>query len=214
MSASPGGRYYYESEKWDPLYHLGDWPFDPDEFGLKEITPILCSGGGYWAEYKIQDDSIIMDTLHIRTSDDRYPAINGINVAEIRYQEYEKCYRKNGETVKEIVKFDFDLGYRRYCGLNIFIPFTGRLLLGKDVVDKYRSLARYTEYWIFKTIKEFSFEEGILTNVYDHSYTARIAQRETDRLLKDKETYYWDSVNKFVKKNLKQEYVEKTWWLK
>lgn len=214
MSASPGGRYHYESEEWSLIDHLGDWPFDPTEFGLKEMPAAPCSIGGYWADYQIQEDGLYIDTLHIRTSDDIYPAINGINVAGIRYQEFEKCYRKNGEIIKETIKFDIDSGRRRYCELNIFIPFTGKLLLGKDAVNKYVSFARFQEYWIFKTIKEFYFEKGVLTKVYDHSYTASVAQREVDRLIRDKESYWGNDVNKFVRRNLKQDYIDNVWWLK
>lgn len=213
MSSSPGGRFYYESEEWRLIDHLGDWPFDPEDYGLKVLPSAPCSVGGYWADYQIQDDHLYIDTLHICTSDDNYPAINGINVAEIRYHEFEKSYRKNGEIIKETVRFDIDSGRRRYCELNILIPFTGNLLLGKDTINKYDSFARFQEYWIFKTIKEFFFEKGVLTKVYDHSYTARVAQREVDRLIRAGESYWGNNVNEFVKKNLKQDYIERAWWL-
>ena len=116
-------------------------------------------------------------------------------------------------TVKEVIKFDLDFGHRRYCNLGIEVPFTGQLLIGKDVIGDFTT--RFgTWYWSYETVIELTLQNGVVTKSYDHSYTARVARRELKRQIQDKSFLDLRKLDHFIGNSLRKEYLEKTWWLK
>ena len=213
MTAQRKDTYYYNDARYSHIIHQGNWPFHPEGYGLIPSSRCSASVRGYWVDYVIDDGKLYVDTLCIYTKGEEYPPVNGIAVSEPRYEVFEKEFRRSGKTVKEVIKFDLDFGHRRYCNLGIEVPFTGQLLIGKDVIGDFTT--RFgTWYWSYETVIKLTLQNGVVTKSYDHSYTARVARRELKRQIQDKSFLDLRKLDHFIGNSLRKEYLEKTWWLK
>lgn len=126
---------------WPPI------PFAPHLYGLEAHGHGTACYRGFWCEYKIADDSLVLDNLHIYNSEDFYPEFNGVSVSE------SGDYR----------------GFRLYKGVNLLIRHTGKILLGRDFIDEYYIHAGFQRPYAYKELIELTFESGRLRRATDRS---------------------------------------------
>lgn len=166
MSAQVADCFKYKGEKYDIVAGNGPLPFRPQSYG---ITPkSICSAcwDGYWCDYIISDKGIVLENIYVNSEDNNYPKINGVaarRAARWKRKERSRC-----------------MGHHFYKGVNIKIPYTGNLFLGKDFMRKYYIHLGYQRPWAYKESKEFIFEKGMLIDVIDHSTAAEEVRKRIE----------------------------------
>ena len=104
------------------------------------------------------------------------------------------------------------MGHRVYENVQLLIPYTGKILLGKDFLREYYIHMGYQRPFAYKTLMEFIFEDGIPLDIIDHSETA-----EKIRESIDPKNPMWElgagSIPQFVEDSFSLDYKTKAWWL-
>lgn len=121
--------------------------FDPKEYGLLPDTE-ACSGctRGYYCEFTIIDNRLLLKSLHIISKDGYLPVIAGISAK-------------------------WSHGFDVYENLYIPMVWTGRVAGGSQPIREYRSYFGCAP-WGYTTVRDFVFENGTLTQTTDYSTTA------------------------------------------
>jgi len=136
--------------------------FDPTTYGILPKSPHTASWVGYWCEYDISENGIVLRNLHINSYGGYYPEINGVDaVAEI-----------NG---------DFPPDFHLYEGVNLEMEYTGRIAAGTDFLPEYYIHMGYQRAWAYKELVEFVFEKGKLVETIDHSLMAANIREEINK---------------------------------
>ena len=202
MTAQVGDRYLYQGGEFTIVTMNNKLEFHPYEYGL---SPSAISTGcwrGYWCHYKISDQGIFLDKLHIHCGNENYPEINGISV------------KQNGKE-----PFEY-MGYRVYNGLNIKVNYTGSILVGDGFIQDYYRHMGYQRSYSYKILKEFVFNNGTLVDVVDHSKLAESIREFIESASRDnpkKIIGFRGSGGRYVDEYKKQKLTKadlaKYWWL-
>lgn len=109
----------------------------PEEFGIRPAVylDVPVTVRAYACTYHISDRGLVWKDLYITSANNRYPKINGVRA--------KKEYRATSECISE----------RTYRDLDIFINYTGELLVKADGASYY---------------KELKFSQGILCGTEDY----------------------------------------------
>lgn len=142
MTAQIGDRYTFRDKEYIIVATSGPLPFNPKEYGLEVQYICTACWRGYWCEYKISGDGIILKKLFVHTADDKYPEIDGVQV----------------NINKEPIEY---MGHRVYEGLSLKIKYTGKILLGDKLLSEYRINLGCPSPWEYLELKEFVFENGV-----------------------------------------------------
>ena len=93
------------------------------------------------------------------------------------------------------------------------MPYTGKIVVGKDFLQEYYIHMGYQRAWSYKILKEFVFEEGVLVDVIDHSDMAK----ELRKQIKE-DPDFWDKLHSniplFVENSFDLGLATKAWWIK
>lgn len=208
MTAQIGDIYKHNNAEYTFVAASAPLSFAPKDYGLE---PHMSSTGcyrGYWCEYEITDNGLSLEKLYLFNKDGNYPAFNGKSIEPAEYKEYQ--YIKNGKKLKDY--FPKYFGHRLYSNVHLLIPYTGKLLLGKDFLQQYYIHMGYQRPFAYETLMEFVFEKGILLDTLDHSETARELRKAINP-----EDPFWkfgiSSITQFVEDSFSLDYKTKAWWL-
>src|SRR5262249_5565130 len=108
MTAQIPDRVWYRDEDYRIIGTKGQRLLSPLDFGM---TPTMMSTAcyrGYHADYSCIDQQFLLTALTVRTVDNVYPAIHGVNA---------------------VMGGTFHAG--QYSSLQVPVPFDGALLIGK-----------------------------------------------------------------------------------
>lgn len=155
MTAQIGDQYKYSNGEYTFVAQSAPIPFHPSEFGIIPMAACTACWSGFWCVYNITEDGIFLEDLYVNSGNEQYPAINGI---------LPECQDGN-ET------FTY-MGHHRYAGLNIKIPYTGKILVGGDFVHGYYRHMGHQRPWAYKKLLELVFENGKLIQTTDQSKIA------------------------------------------
>ena len=155
MTAQIGDLYQYGGAVYTIVARRGDMPFHPSEYGITPKPVCTACWRGYWCVYNITEEGVFLEELYIHSGDDTYPPIAGVLPEEETY-----------------------MGHHRYGGLHLRLPFTGRVLIGKDFLRQYYIHMGYQRPWAYETLIELVFKDGKLVETKDESLTAAVL-RET-----------------------------------
>lgn len=156
--------YKYKNKDYSMVALSNPLPFKPQNYG---ITPSCCTRScydGYWCEYEISDERIILESFCVNSKEGYYPKINGIV----------PLYEETPKMFSALFKY---LGHHYYKGVNIRVDYTGRLVAGSDFLLEYRIPYARPRAWEYQELKEFVFVDGRLTDVINHNGTADILRR-------------------------------------
>ena len=210
MTAQIGDIYKYKGEEYNIVAKSKPICFDPREYGLEPHMRNTACCRGYWCEYSIQEDGICLNNLFVFNKDGIYPDINGISVSQ---EEFELCkvfdFTSGKWEQTERAKY---FGHREYKDLNIIIPFSGRILVGKDFIRGYHVNMGYQRAVGYKRLMEFLFDESGLVDVVDQSEMAK-ELRKMERSKSDKTELTVDEIRRFVEDSFSLDYETKAWWL-
>lgn len=82
----------------------------------------------------------MLQNLYINSKDDYYPEINNVSPE------------------KEGKKSFMYMGHHLYKNLNIFIEYTGKILIGKGFINKYYIHMGYQRAWAYEVLQELVFD--------------------------------------------------------
>lgn len=174
MTAQIGDIYKHKNKQYTLVALSGKLPFNPKDFGMEPQMSSTACWRGYWCQYAIEDDILTLDELYLCNHDGKFPPINGVTADEEEFEE-ETVYSKNGEEKCMIPKYH---GHRAYKKINLLIPYTGKILVGKDFIQDYYIHMGFQRYWAYKQLIEFVFEDGILVETNDYSELAKNKRKQ------------------------------------
>ena len=97
----------------------------------------------------------MLQNLYINSENDYYPKINNVSPE-----------RENKKS------FQY-MGHHLYKNLNIFMEYTGKILIGKGFIKKYYIHMGYQRAWAYEVLDELIFDKGELIKTVDHSEMAK-----------------------------------------
>jgi hypothetical protein len=193
MTAQIGDTFTYENENYSIVACSEPIIFHPLEYGILPKGTSTCCYDGYWCEFNIaKSTGLGLHNLHINSGDGKYPKINGVNV------------NKDSED---------HMGLHTYENINRLVAYTGKIVLGKEFIDKYYIHMGYQWPWAYKKLIEFDFKAGKLEKVVDHSKVAAyLRQKIDDNPEKYKESLYGNDAQ-FVEECFSTDLDIKAWWI-
>lgn len=197
MTAQVGDRFTYKKEGYNIVALSEPLKFNPKDYG---ITPTArCTGcwAGFWCEYDISETGIVLKNFFINSKDDHYPEVNGVLPECVGHSKTPREY----------------MGHHCYRGVNISIPYTGKIVVGKDFLQEYYIHMGYQRAWAYEVLKEFVFEDGKLVETIDHS---EVAEGLRKQIKEDPD--FWEKLHSniplFVGGSFDLSLATKAWWIK
>ena len=167
--------------------------FEPNKYGLNPEMASTNCGRGYWCEYAIEDDMLILKQLHIHTKGEVYPDLNGAHAI------LPTPIDLNAKSI-QVTTMD-NIMHLAIYEPNMLVPYNSRLLLGRDFMsDKYEYMG-FLSTWGYRELLELVFEKGFVKEVIDQSKVA-VQIRELKKVINQSEAAAQI-----------QELKEKHWWL-
>ena len=205
MTAQIGDIYKYHKKEYSIVALSAPKLFSPKDYGLETHPSTTACWEGYWCKYVITDSELRLKHLYIFNKDGNYPVLNGVKAFPPK-EEYKKKRQKMSLA-------DY-FGHYTYKNLNLSIPYTGKILLGRDFIDEYYIHMGFQRGWAYKELMEFVFEAGVLLECNDLSHVAEL-QREIMEQQKINPRHPDDSdIVKFIDTSFSLDYSDKAWWLK
>lgn len=174
MSAQICDIYKHENKQYTLIALSGKPPFNPKDYGMEPQKSSNACWRGYWCQYIIEDGMLTLDELYLCNHDGNYPLINGVSASEEEFVET-TVYGKRTEEKHMIPKY---AGHRAYKKINLPLSFTGKILVGKDIISDYYMRVEFQRYWAYKRLIEFLFEDGILVEINDYSELAKTKRKQ------------------------------------
>lgn len=128
--------------------------FDPREYGVTPTPYTTACHRGYWSEYSILNNQLVLQNLFIYTNSNDYPPIANIESVVAPQMPY------------------FPSRHRVYYELQLPIIYTGKILIGSNPTTTHYIKGIRNDPWKYKDLKECVFENGSLVEIMDHSETA------------------------------------------
>ena len=195
MTAQVGDKFVFNGK----LYRLLDadnaFSFHPTEFGIVPQYTCTACYRGYWCAYRVTDDGIFLDELYVNSRSGEYPDIGGVEVSHDE-REIEMLY----------------MGHHVYKGLEMRVPFTGRLLLGDRFMDEEFLYMGYTEPWKYEHLVELRLDDGRMTECIDQSDMAAMMRKKRDEI-DDKIREAFEKEGKIIHYNPKIDFGVDVWWI-
>ncbi len=174
-----------EKEVYSIIAASSQIPFHPTDYG---ITPMDCCTAcwtGYWCDYGVTQQQIMLKSLYINSKDENYPEIHGVLPLE---------------NIKNY------MGHHAYKNVNLPIDYTGKILAGKDFIDAFI----WYPAWSYRVLKEFHFDHGELADIVDYSKEAQKVRMEIKKKENNKEKS--EEISSWIPQIFPQELREKMWW--
>lgn len=210
MTAQIGDIYKYKQKDYRIVALSAGMPFDPKNYGLESHSRSTDCYRGYWCEYAIEEDILLLKSLFLFNKDGNYPPLNGIEVAA---QEYEECmgYKVHSDKLEKLVVPAY-FGHRVYRNVDILIPYTGKILLGDGFMWEYYIHMGFQGAWAYEKLLELVFDKGILVECNDLSHYAK-TQRQVMKAQKENPRYPdGGNIPRFVGDSFSLDYSDKVWW--
>lgn len=212
MTAQIGDSYKWNKREYQIVAETAPLNFNPQEYGMDPFGFCSACWRGYWCEFDINDKGLFLQNLYINNHSGNYPTLNGVSVSPITYHEGISI-GMHGEKDEKVLIEDH-LGHRMYENVMLRIPYTGRIVVGRDFIDQYYIHMGFQRGWAYKELREFSFEAGYLIETIDHSEEAKQMREEMAKNNKNPKRPEGESITKFVNKSFSLDYKDKAWWIR
>ncbi|MDE6640896.1 MAG: hypothetical protein K2K63_10250 [Acetatifactor sp.] len=104
------------------------------------------------------------------------------------------------------------MGHHLNRNINIFMEYTGKILIGKGFINKYYIHMGYQRAWAYEVFEELVFDKGKLAKSVDHSEMAKKwrldLENKAERIQKTS-----DNIPLFVEESFSLEMKDKAWWI-
>lgn len=146
MTAQIPDHVTYQQQQYAIAGVHGDGLFSPESLGLQPVMMSTACWRGYVADYAVIDERLLLVGLTIRTNDDAYPPIDGM--------------QPQGRVT---------LGGMRYEGLTIPVVFSGSLLIGRDFIRETYVHMGFHKPSQYRRVLELICVDGQVLEVIDRS---------------------------------------------
>lgn len=194
MTAQRQDTFIYKKEDYDLVAMSKPLSFKPEDYGIIPEGLDTACWAGFWCEYSISEEGIFLKNFYVNSKDGNYPEINGVTPVK---KKLEILYGR----------------YQLYKDVNLKIPYTGRILIGKDFLREYYIHMGYQRAWAYKVLKELIFQEGILVEEISHSRKAKELREQIDANPEFMKKLA-DNVLEFVDSSFDLSMETKAWWIK
>lgn len=199
MTAQIGDSFKFKGVEYQIIALNRPIKFSPSTYGITPESICTACWAGYWCDYTISEETILLTNLYINSKDDYYPNINGIQVTQ-----------NKDNTRKANFKY---MGHHLYKDLNIPMNYSGKIVVGDKFIQDYYIHMGYQRAWAYEVVLEFVFENGKLIATYNHSdLVAKVRQeivRDPDMFYKKLQT----NIESFVEDSFSLKFKEKAWWI-
>ena len=179
MTAQIGDICKYQKKDYWVVKLSGKHLFEPKSYGLVAHPSMTACYRGFWCEFSLENDSLVLNDLYLFNKDGYYPSLNGVDVSPQEFIEYE---RFSGNLQKrEIVTRPAYFGHRLYKDVHLPINYNGRILIGRTPKCTYHIDGIWDNPWQYSDLKEFIFDEGILVDIIDQSPFQKEIRRPPNR---------------------------------
>lgn len=210
MTAQIGDIYKHKNKEYSIVAMSEPINFKPQDYGLNPQSCCTACWNGYWCEYHIDNDMLLLKNLFMYNSEGDYPLLNGVGVIEQTYHEA-TSYESGAKKPKKVMIED-NMGHREYRNVNLSIEYTGKILVGDGFIRDYYIHMGYQRAWAYKELVEFIFEDGSLTETIDHSDVAekiRCELKSDDKNIR----YERKNIPLFIEKSFSLDMKDKAWWI-
>ena len=128
----------YKGEEYDLFGAIGSGMPSPLDFGLVPGPMHTACWRGFYVTYKVDNNRLYLDEMTIRTSDGKYPEINGVPA----------------------IQEDYNMVYHN---INLELPFSGKMQIGKDFIQEKYVHMGFQPPSSYRTVLVLNFDNGILT---------------------------------------------------
>jgi hypothetical protein len=118
----------------------------PEQFGMSAIMIHTACYRGYYATYELTKDGLFLRNFTLREKDANYLPISGISPVV------------NAKQLQAT-----------YSNLNVIVPFSGKIRLGKDFIQDLYIHMGYQKPTAFKTVLDITLKDGRLVEIKDRS---------------------------------------------
>lgn len=211
MTAQIGDIYKYKNREYSIVAMSSPINFKPEDYGLEPQSRCTACWNGYWCEYHIENDRLLLKNLFMFNSEGNYPLLNGVGVVEQTY--HEGTSYKLGEGKPKKVMLEDHMGHREYRNVNLPIKYTGKILVGDGFIRDYYIHMGYQRAWAYNELLEFVFEKGSLIETIDHSDMAekiRCELKSNDTNIKNER----ENIVLLIERSFSLDMKDKAWWIK
>lgn len=214
MTAQISDKYFYNGKEYCIVALSKTIGFNPEDYGLEPHTSSSACWRGYWCEYSIEDNHLMLKSLFLYNRDGNYPEFAGKTVIPEEYEKVLVCRRgEEGEWIESYEDEPTYFEHRKYEDVDLILPYTGKILLGNGFIQDYYIHMGFQNGWAYEELIELVFEEGLLTENNDYSDIAKQQREYIDRTNSDPSHPDVDDIMGFVTNCFSLDYREKTWWL-
>lgn len=128
--------------------------FDPREYGVTPTPYTTACHRGYWSEYSILNNQLVLQNLFIYSKNNDYPPITNVKPSLTPQESH------------------FPNRHHVYNDIQLSIAYTGKILIGSDPVPTHYIKGVYNDPWKYTDLKECVFKDDNLVEIIDHSETA------------------------------------------
>lgn len=194
MTAQMGDRFKFDGKDYTIVALSERIRFNPKDYGIMPEAVCTACWNGFWCVFNIKDEGIFLEGLYINSKDGNYPPINGVKPMS---------GDENG------IEFSY-LGHHLYKGINLKIPYTGKLLVGGDFIPEYYIHMGYQRACGYRELVELVFKDGMLVETNDQS---KIAAQIREGIKYPKNDIHNKKKRDFIEDSFSLDYGIKAWWL-
>ena len=158
MTAQIPDSIVYCGKKYTYIKSSNDFGFNPEDFGVKPMSFITSNWRGFFCDYLVDcnEGMLYLEKLTISGGSKKLTALLG-------------RYRTGSSNYGNV-----------YDGIKIKMKYTGKLLLGREFINKYYVHGGFQESFAYKKVIELIFSEGKMIEAIDHS---DYVEKHRDKLL-------------------------------
>ena len=170
--------FIYGNDCYEMVQHTGSAVFSPQDHGMvPEMIHTACRKG-YYAEFEISNGVLYLRRLTIRDQNGRYCPLGGIGLIRAKVGQevlpQNQRLKRTKLAGRTVYIADESVTAAVYSGLNLQVPFTGKMRLVKDHIDVLPY--EYDLYMLFvsdahcyRKILDFSVDRGVVVDVIERS---------------------------------------------
>lgn len=155
MTAQITDKVLYQGEKHEIVGIKGKGLINPTNFGLEPVMIHTACYRGFYLQYSVLNDKLLLTRMNVNDGSDSYPPISGIEATVLYYD------TRDGEKMER--------NERVYEGLRVPVPFSGGLLIARDFIREMYVHMGFQKPTSFRTVHELLIDNGTITRMIAHS---------------------------------------------
>ena len=110
MTAQIGDRFIFRGNNYSIVAISTPIKFNPIQFGITPLSLGTACWAGYWCEYDISKEGIVLKNLYINSKDNNYPPINGVEAEGGEDKDFKYMGHQRAWAYQTLVEFIFEDG--------------------------------------------------------------------------------------------------------